>query len=190
MSVLVWGVFEDGERARAGVEQLIEASFPPDEIKVLLRDEQGFHDVPMERKTAVPAGAAVGVTLGAAGAEGAVPLTGGGALLAAGPIAGLLQAAGLGGALGGVAGAMGGLSWWKDEPDVPEEADAQRDARVLVLVPVPEERSREAEAALRRAKAENAGVLASEAASDAARGESIAERSEEEDGEQGQQRHA
>src|SRR5690606_12573170 len=92
---LVWGVFESGDGARAGVEQLIEAHFPPDEIKVLMRDREGFTDAPMHRKTAVPAGAALGATLGAAGAAGAVLVTGGGALLAAGPAIALLQAAGL-----------------------------------------------------------------------------------------------
>lgn len=184
MSVLAWGIFEDGQRARDAVEQLIEASFPPDEIKVLLRDERGFRDVPIERKTAVPAGAAIGATLGAAGVAGAVLLTGGGALVAAGPVAALLQAAGLGGALGGVAGAMGGLSWWKDEPDVPEEADKKRDARVLVLIPVPEERSQEAQAALRRANAERVGELESDGASDVARGESLAQGSEQQEGQQ------
>lgn len=164
MSALVWGVFQDGDEARRGVEALIESSFPPDEIKVLLKRESGaVSDVPMERKTAVPAGAAVGATLGAAGAAGAVLLTGGGALIAAGPIAGLLQAAGLGGALGAIGGAMGGLGWWKDQADVPDEA-AEADARVMVLIPVPEGREREAETALRGAGAENAGVAGSEAA--------------------------
>jgi hypothetical protein len=190
MSVLVWAVFQDGQTARAGVEQLIEASFPPDEVKVLLQDEEGFHDVPMERKTAVPAGAAVGATLGAAGAAGAVLLTGGGALIAAGPIAALFQAAGIGGALGGVAGAMGGLGWWKDEADVPAEADQERDARVLVLIPVPEERSEEAQAALRRAAPERAGALASDAAATVARPEALAEDPQEEEGQQREQRHA
>jgi hypothetical protein len=189
MSVLVWGVFEDGARARAGVEQLIESSFPPDEIKVLLKDEEGFQDVPMERKTAVPAGAAVGATLGAAGAAGAVLLTGGGALLAAGPVAALFQAAGLGGALGGVAGAMGGLGWWKDEADVPEQAE-EDEARVLVLIPVADERSEEAQQALRRATPERVGALASDAAATVARPEALAEDPEKEESEQGQRRHA
>jgi len=190
MSVLVWGVFQDGQRARAAVEQLIEASFPPDEIKVLLKSADGFQDVPMERKTAVPAGAAVGATLGAAGAAGAVLLTGGGALIAAGSAAALLQAAGIGGALGGVAGAMGGLSWWKDEPDVSEQADEERDARVLVMIPVPEERSEEAQAALRRAAPERVDALASDAAAAIARPEALAQDPEEEEREQGEQRHA
>lgn len=159
MSVLVWSVFRNGKEARAGVERLIEARFPPDEIQVLLRDEAGFHDVPMERKTAVPAGAAVGATLGAASAAGAVLLTGGGALIGAGPALALLQAAGFGGWLGGIAGAVGGLSWWKDEAAVPEEADEDDRTRVLVLIPVAEERAGEAEAALRAAQPENAGHL-------------------------------
>ncbi|HSJ96700.1 MAG TPA: hypothetical protein VLC53_06500 [Myxococcota bacterium] len=188
MSVLVWGVFADGQRARAGVEQLIESSFPPDEIKVLLKDEEGFTDVPMERKTAVPVGAAVGATLGAAGAAGAVLLTGGGALIAAGPVVALFQAAGLGGALGGVAGAMGGLSWWKDEADVPEAADQEPDARVLVLIPVSEGREKEAEDALRRAAPEQVGALGPEAAAHVARSEALAQDPQEEERQQREQR--
>jgi hypothetical protein len=164
MSVLVWGVFEDGARARSGVEALIESSFPPDEIKVLMRSREGLEDVPMERKTGVPAGAAVGATLGAAGAAGAVLVTGGGALLAAGPVVGILQAAGMGAALGGIAGAMGGLAWWTDEPDVPDAADERRDAQVLVFIPVPAGREAEAEQALRGAGARDAGVLGPDAA--------------------------
>jgi hypothetical protein len=98
------------------------------------------------------------------GAAGAVLLTGGGALVAAGPLAGLVQAAGLGAALGSIAGAMGGLAWWKDEPQVPPEAAEQSDARVLVLIPVPEGRQRVAHEALRGAGAERVGAFGSDAA--------------------------
>lgn len=190
MNRLVWGVFDSGEGARAGVEQLIEAHFPPDEIKVLMRDEEGFHDAPMHRKTAVPAGAALGAALGAAGAAGAVLVTGGGALLATGPAIALLQAVGMGGALGSIAGAMGGLSWWKDEPDVPEQADHDAQSHVLVLVPVPEERSEEAQAALRRASPERVGALDTPDAASAPRSESLAEETQQEQRQRGQQRDA
>ena len=162
MSVLVWSVFRNGEHARAGVERLIESSFPPDEIKVMLRDAAGFHDVPMERKTAMSAGAAFGATLGATGAAGVVLLTGGGALIAAGPALALLQAAGLGAWLGAIVGAVGGLSWWTDEADIPDAADLGADTRVLVLIPVPAERQSEAQAALRAALPEHVGHVGSE----------------------------
>jgi hypothetical protein len=178
MSVLVWAVFEDGDGARAGVDALIESSFPPDEIRVVMRSRDGLEDVPMKRKTAVPAAAAVGATLGAAGAAGAVLLTGGGALIAAGPIAALLQASGLGAALGGITGALGGLGWWTDEPDVPEKADEQSDARVLVLIPVPEGRESEAQTALRDAGAAHVGSLGPEAAAQAHVSEALAEDAE------------
>jgi hypothetical protein len=172
MSVLVWSVFEDGQRARAGVEALIESSFPPDEIRVLMSSRSGLADVPMERKTAVPAGVAVGATVGAAGA---VLLAGGGALVAAGPLTGLVQAAGLGAALGSIAGAMGGLGWWKDEPEVPPEAAEEEDARVLVLIPVPEGRETVAREALHGAGAERVGALGPDAAARAHGAASLAE---------------
>jgi hypothetical protein len=174
MSVLVWSVFRDGEHAKAGVEALIESSFPPDEVRLVMKRRGDLEDVPMKRKTAVPAGAAVGATLGAAGAAGAVLLSGGGALLAAGPLAALLQASGMGAALGGIAGALGGLGWWKDEPDLPPDAD-EPDARVLVLIPVPEGREGEARAALREAGAEQVDALGPEAAAQAHVSDALAE---------------
>jgi hypothetical protein len=175
MSVLVWSVFRDGRSARKAVEALIESSFPPDEIKVLMKSRDGITDVPMERKTAVPAGVAAGATLGAVGATGAILLTGGGALIAAGPIAGLLQAAGMGAALGSIAGAMAGIGWWKDEPDVPDAADEQADARVLVLIPVPDGREQEARGILREAGAERVDATSAGAALRAHGSEALAD---------------
>ena len=160
MSVLVWSVFQSSQAARAGVEALIESRFPPDDVRILMKSGEGLESVPIERKTAAPVGAAVGATLGA----GAMLLTGGGALIAAGPVAGLLQATGFGAALGSIAGALGGLAWWKDEAALPERVDEPADARVTVLIPVPEGREGEARRVLRAAGAENAGALRRDAA--------------------------
>jgi len=154
MSVLVWSVFRNGPTARAAVEALIESSFPPDDIRILMKSGDGLESVPIERKTAAPVGAAVGATLGA----GAVLLTGAGALIGAGPVAGLLQATGFGAALGSIAGALGGLAWWKDEAALPLAVDEQADARVIVLIPVPEGREAEARDALHAVGAEDVGA--------------------------------
>jgi len=151
VSVLVWSVFRNGPAARAAVDALIESSFPPDDIRILMKSGEGLESVPIERKTAAPVGAAVGATLGA----GAVLLTGGGALIGAGTAAALLQATGFGAALGSVAGALGGLAWWKDEAALPPTVDERPDARVIVMIPVPEGREAEARDALHVAGAED-----------------------------------
>lgn len=152
MSVLVWAVFDDGERARASVDALIEAQFPPDDVKLIMRRDEGLEEAPLEHRTAVPEGAAIGATVGAAGAATAVLLTGGGAVLAAGPVAALLQASGMGAALGGMAGAVGGLGWWKDEAAIPVDGEDEPD-RVLVCVPVPHGREDAAHEVMRQAGA-------------------------------------
>src|SRR5690606_8319915 len=121
--------FRDAEESRAAVQRLIEEQFPPDEIRVLMRrGEEEPEEVIMERKTLVPQGAAIGAGVGAVGAAAAVLAAGGGALVAAGTVAGLLQASGMGAALGGIAGAMGGLGWWGDEAEVPEDGAERPDA--------------------------------------------------------------
>jgi hypothetical protein len=163
MSVLVWAIFDDGERARASVDALIEAEFPPDDVKLIMRRNEGVEEAPLEHRTAVPEGAAIGATIGAAGAATAVLLTGGGGVLAAGPVAALLQASGMGAALGGVAGAVGGLGWWKDEAAVPTAGEDEPD-EVLVCLPVPHGRQEAAHEVLREAGAVRQGTASPDAA--------------------------
>ena len=153
MSTLVWGVFEGPDEAARAVEDLVDASFEPDEISVLLQRGGELEEVAMKRKTAVPYGLALGATLGAVGGLALAALPGG--LFAAGPILGALQAMGIGASAGGLGGALGGLGWWKDEADLPSAAIEE--GRVLVAMPVPPGRVDETIAILERAGSSRIG---------------------------------
>jgi hypothetical protein len=144
MSTVVWGVFEAAEEAANAVEQLVDASFPPEEISVLLQRGETLKPMPTKLKTAVPQGLALGMALGAVGGLALSALPGG--VFAAGPILGALQAMGIGAGAGGLGGALGGLAWWKDEADLPSAA--LEEGRVLVALPVPPGRVEETVAIL------------------------------------------
>jgi hypothetical protein len=155
MSVFVWGLFDDEAHAEKAMHEVIESSFPPEEISVLMRGEHGeVEKGGVEHKTYAPHGAALGAVLGAAGAVAMIAVPGG--LLAAGPLALLLQAAGMGAVTGGVGGALAGLYWWHQELDVPD--DAFERGQVLVGVTTNDERSEEAKQSIERAQPSRAGV--------------------------------
>lgn len=153
----VTGLFRDADAARGAVDRLLNASFRADEIGVLVSEGQGAAPLDVEHQTGVAAGAvaggALGGVLGAIGAAlvsvGVLPAVGLG-LAAAGPFA-----AGASGALGGTAGgglvgAIGGLGFWKEKVDLPEDLEK---GAVLVAVPATEDRKDKARAALEGAGA-------------------------------------
>ena len=158
MSVFVWGLFGSREGAARAVDELIEGSFPLEEISVFLRDHgEPVEEVPIQHKTAAPHGAAIGATLGAAGAAVALAALPGG-FLAAGPLLGAVQALVLAG-VGGAAGGLAGIYWWKNEPDIPTDAVAH--GAVLVGVTVPEGRVDAVRGILQGAGCENAATAVS-----------------------------
>jgi hypothetical protein len=118
----VTGLFKDSQEAHDAFEQLVAASFDPHEISVLRVVDGVLEEVPVDHKSGVPAGLTTGAALGV-GLAGAIALTGpvGVSFLAAGPILAMLQGAFLGAAGGGLLGALAGLAFWSDEPEL--EAD-------------------------------------------------------------------
>jgi hypothetical protein len=142
MSVFVWGLYDDAQRADGAVDGLVEGSFPPEEIRVHLRTERGESDVPVRHKTRAALGAAIGAALGA--------------LLASILIGRGLEIGLFGASIGLFAGAYGGLVWWRVEADLPAGAGNPRG--VLVGITAPESRVAEASANLRGAGAARIGV--------------------------------
>jgi hypothetical protein len=147
----VTALYKRGDAAKAGVDALIEASFPSDAISVLMKEHAIETPIEVEQKTGVPVGIGVGGAVGAALGLTAVAAFPG--LLAAGPALAALTGAG-GGAF---AGAYQGLGWWKLEADIPERAI--EDGAILVGVEVAEERCEEANAVLAKAGADHVETL-------------------------------
>jgi hypothetical protein len=154
----VTGIFSDPDAAQRAIDGLLERSFRPDEIGVLVREGDDLDEAGVRHRTGVPTGAAAGGTLGAAlGAVGAtlvslgtVPALGLG-LAAAGPLGAAASGALAGAAGGGLFGTLAGLGYWSAEADLPE---ALRRGAVVVSVPATEARAEDARAALEAAEAE------------------------------------
>ncbi len=99
------------------VSQLQLASFPPENVSVLMPDRQGTRDFAHEHHTKAPEGAAAGgavagVVGGALGwlvGIGALAIPGLGPFIAAGPILAAMSGAAAGAVTGGVAGGLIGL---------------------------------------------------------------------------------
>ena len=112
----VFGIYSDSLNAKEGVDTLKVAGFRSTDISVLLPDNEGTKDFAHEKNTKAPEGA---VTGGASGAVlggalgwlagiGALAIPGVGPFIVAGPILALLSGIGLGGTVGGLAGALVG----------------------------------------------------------------------------------
>ncbi len=151
MSVFVWGLCGDEERAQRALDGLIEGSFPPEEIRVLTRGEsRTVVSAPIRHKTAAPLGAAIGAIFGAGAAALAASGAFGGPAVTI-PFLGLVEIA-LAGALPGTAlGAYAGLYFWTNRVDLPDAAPGPNG--VLVGVTVPSGRALAAADILRRALA-------------------------------------
>lgn len=143
----VTALFCHGEAARAGLDALVQASFPSDAISVLMKEHNEVTPIEVEQKTGMPVAMTAGGAIGAV--LGLTAITAFPGLLAAGPaLAALTGAAG-----GSFAGAFQGLGWWKIDADIP--ARAIEEGAVLVGVAVPDERCEEAIAVLQRASADH-----------------------------------
>ena len=111
-----FGIYKNRSTAEVGVDQLLAAGFPNQDISVLMSDTEGARDFAAEKNTKAPEGTAAGVgvggtvggTLGLLAGIGALAIPGVGPLIAAGPIMGALAGVGVGGAVGGVVGALVG----------------------------------------------------------------------------------
>ena len=132
----ITGLFGDAQRASDAFQRLVESSFDPHEISVVRidRGDQALEAIPVEHKSGVPVGVTTGAALGGTvGLAGALALAGpiGLGLLAAGPIVAALQGAVIGVASGGLVGALAGLAFWWDEPDL--EQELQKGAVLLAV---------------------------------------------------------
>lgn len=110
----VWGIYPTRLALEAAIDRLRESGFLSSDISVLLPENLGPKDLVTEKSTKAPegvtAGAGSGVLIGGAlgwlAGIGAIALPGVGAFIAAGPIMATLAGLGVGGIVGGFAGAM------------------------------------------------------------------------------------
>lgn len=117
MKNAVYCIANNRTQAEMIVEKLKTAGFPSTDISVLLPDTSGTRDFAHEKSTKLPEGATTGVVTGmGAGAIlgwlagiGTLAIPGVGPFIAAGPIMAALGAAAVGGATGGIIGALVGL---------------------------------------------------------------------------------
>lgn len=136
-----YAFFSDEASAAKAVQSLIDTGYATDHVGALMLGKSGVEDLPLNHKTAVGPGAAIGAVLGAAIGAVALPAVG---LVAFGALS-----AAAGGLTGTIAGSLGGLGLWKDEVDFPKAAFQRGD--VLVGTLTAPERAEEARTVLSRA---------------------------------------
>jgi hypothetical protein len=139
VTTFVTGIYKDAEAANRAVESLIEADFEAHEISVIVADQAGEHEVPVEHESGVKEGAMIGGGLGAA--LGAIGLTLAASGVSAAPGVAVLVSTQLmaafagavaGGGAGGLVGALAGLGFWKEEAKL--HAEDIRGGSVLIGV--------------------------------------------------------
>jgi len=110
----VFGIYRDRTSVENAVDVLRQEDFRNTDISVLFPENQGTKDFAHEKNTKAPEGAATGAgsgaviggTLGWLTGIGALAIPGVGPFIAAGPIVAALAGVGVGGAIGGIAGAL------------------------------------------------------------------------------------
>jgi len=113
----VFGIYRGSTQAEQAVDRIVAAGFSPNDISVLLPDNQSSKEFAHEKNTKAPegtttgvaAGGTIGGTLGLLAGIGALAIPGVGPFIAAGPIMGALAGIGVGGAVGGLVGALVGM---------------------------------------------------------------------------------
>jgi len=113
----VFAIYATRDKAERAADTLINSGCPASEISVLLPENLGSKPIATEKSTKAPEGAATGATTGAVlggalgllAGIGALAIPGVGPLIAAGPIMATLAGIGVGGTIGGIAGALVGL---------------------------------------------------------------------------------
>ncbi|HET6340268.1 MAG TPA: hypothetical protein VFG30_43970 [Polyangiales bacterium] len=143
--VFVHSVFHDEVAAAKAVQELVNAKFSGHDISALMINPNSVQELEVGHKTGMGVGAVLGGVFGAIG--GALAVSGG--LVLAGPVFLALEGMLAGGAMGTLAGTLGGLGFWKEDVDFPKSAF--ENGAALVGVNVQDERVEDASAALRRA---------------------------------------
>lgn len=142
-----YGMFKDKPAAEKAVQELINSEFATERLGALMLEEAEVKELPMQHKTGIGPGTALGALFGTA-IGFALPGLG---LVAAGPAWGAFGTAAWGGATGALAGIVGGMGLWKDEYEFPREAFERGGVLLGVLVAI--ERADAAKSVL-----ENAGA--------------------------------
>ena len=114
MTIGVFCIATTELQAMTIVEQLKTAGFPHYDISLLFSDKTGTRDFASEQHTKAPNDAATGAGTSVV-PGGALPIPGLGPFIAAGPIMATLSAAAVGATLGGLRGALLGLSIPEDK---------------------------------------------------------------------------
>src|SRR6202050_1421562 len=113
----VFAIYSTRAGAEHGAEMLLSSGFSTSDISVLFPENLGSKELGTEKSTKAPEGTAVGAgsgaviggTLGLLASIGALAIPGIGPLIVAGPIVAALAGMGVGGAVGGFAGALIGV---------------------------------------------------------------------------------
>lgn len=142
IELFVHAVFLQEAGAADAVKALLDAHFPPDKIGALMCDASSVTELDIVHKTGIARGAGLGAAIGVVG--GALVTVSG--LLLLGPAFLALEGALAGGALGTLAGTLGGLAYWNDEIEFP--IDAFEKGAVLVGVSTESSRANVARDAL------------------------------------------
>lgn len=145
--VFVHAVFNTERAAAKAVQELVNAEFGVHDISALMCKRSGVQELEIGHKTGMGVGAVLGGVFGAIG--GALAVSGG--LVLAGPVFLALEGMVAGGAMGTLAGTLGGMGFWKEEVDFPK--DAFENGAVLIGVNSDAGRVEDASNALQRAGA-------------------------------------
>lgn len=116
--VFVHAVFNSERAAAKAVQELVNAEFSVHDISALMCTRSGVQELEIGHKTGMGVGAVLGGVFGAIG--GALAVSGG--LVLAGPVFLALEGMVAGGAMGTLAGTLGGLGFWREEIDFPKAA--------------------------------------------------------------------
>ncbi len=117
MAHAIFCTLKTSAEAATAVDRLKTLGFTASDISVLMPDDQGTKDFAVDNQTKTPEGATIGVGTGAViggglgwlAGIGALAIPGVGPLIAAGPIMAALTGVALGGAVGGISGALIGM---------------------------------------------------------------------------------
>jgi hypothetical protein len=145
--IFVHAVFNSETGAAKAVQELVNAKFSAHDISALMCNRSGVQELEIGHKTGMGVGAVLGGVFGAVG--GALAVTGG--LVLAGPVFLALEGMLAGGAMGTLAGTLGGLGFWREEIDFPRSAF--ENGAVLIGVNSDDSRIEDASDALKRAGA-------------------------------------
>ena len=164
MSKSVVALYNSRGEASKAVDSLVASGITNNDISVLMSDTTHEKEFGVEVNSKVPegglAGSAIGGTIGAIAAGltsvGAVALTGGAGVLAAGPIVAALAGGGAGAAVGGITGSLIGLGFDENEAKLVDK-DLDNGA-ILVAAEVPDDREDKVEEMFKNSGAKNVTV--------------------------------